>query len=230
MFPLFYLLLRKESTFPLAFKTMRFWAFLLLIFGIAPLKIKGKENIPDDGTFIICPNHSSFFDIFCIYAIFPKYFTFTGKKEIEKWPLFHIFYTSGMNILVDRKNPKGDIKAFKRMIKEIDKGHPLVMFPEGTISKQAPKLTEFQSGPFNIAIQKHVPILPVTFLTNWKLLQRKGIWKGIARPGFAEVIIHPLVQTQNLTKKNTEQLLQSVKDIINEPIDTRYFKKQIKYL
>ncbi len=57
--------------------------------------------------------------------MFEDYFVFTGKKEVEKWPLFHIFYTSGMNILVDRKNKMGLIKAFKRMMEVIDEGHPL---------------------------------------------------------------------------------------------------------
>lgn len=196
---------------------MRIHAFILLLFAGVRLKVKGIANIPQDGAYIICPNHSSFLDIFCIYTLFPKYFVFTGKKEIEKWPLFHIYYTSGMNILIDRHNP-GDIKALKKMLAEIDKGIPLVIFPEGTISKQAPILAPFKSGAFAVAVQKQVPIIPVTFVTNWKLLQRKGVWKGKAGPGIAEVVIHKPIMTSGLNKVNIDQLQMQVQTIINGPL------------
>jgi 1-acyl-sn-glycerol-3-phosphate acyltransferase len=221
-YPFFKFFLAKESRFPQAFKLMRVYAFLWQLFAFAPLKVEGKSNIPKDGKFIICPNHSSFMDIPCMYLLFKNYFVFTGKKEIEKWPLFRIFYTSGMNILVDRKNPKGDIKAFKKMIQVLDKGLPLAMFPEGTISKITPALTEFKSGPFSLAVQKQVPILPITFVNNWRRMQRKGIWKGLAGPGFSHIIIHPMVYTESLRKEDVQELQNKVRNIINGPLIERY--------
>lgn len=210
-----YYLLSDPERFPKAFTAMRIHAFFLLLFAGACLKVKGTANIPQNGAYIICPNHSSYLDIFCLYTIFDNYFVFTGKKEIEKWPLFHIYYTSGMNILVDRENRTGAVKALRRISEEIDKGNPLVIFPEGTISKYAPKLAPFKSGAFAIAIQKQVPILPVTFVTNWKLLSRSGFWKGPARPGIAEVVIHKPILTTGLNKENVDQLKDEIKKIID---------------
>jgi len=186
------------------------------------IKIKGEENIPKNGSYLICANHSSFLDIPSIYAIFNDYVVFAGKKEFEKWPLFRIFYTSKMNIAVDRENNKGAMLGFKRMMQTIDDGHPLVIFPEGTISKTAPKLTEFKTGAVTLAIQKKVPILPITFTTSWKRLQRKGLWKGKASPGIIEVIIHPLINTDHLNKKDKETLQQTLKDTINGPLQEKY--------
>jgi 1-acyl-sn-glycerol-3-phosphate acyltransferase len=186
------------------------------------LKIKGSENIIEDKPFLICSNHSSYLDIPCLYSIFKKYFVFTGKKEVEKWPLFHIFYTSGMNILVDRHNKMGLIKSFKRMMEVIDEGHPLVILPEGTISRVAPKLAEFKAGSVSLAIKKQIPILPITFTTNWIRLQRKGLLKGKASPGISEVIIHPLISTYGLTKDDTDVLQLKLRDIINTPLRKIY--------
>jgi len=197
---------------------MRIHGFLLLLFAGARLKVIGTNNIPENGAYIITPNHSSYLDIFCLYTIFPNYFVFTGKKEIEKWPLFHIYYTSGMNILVDRDNRVGSIKALKRISQEIDKENPLVIFPEGTISKEAPKLAPFKSGAFAIAIQKQIPILPVTFVTNWKLLSRSGFWKGPAGLGIAEVVIHKPIITTGLKKEDIIQLQNRVISIITGPL------------
>ena len=123
-----------------------------------------------------------------------------------------------MNILVDRKFGNGSFKAIKRMAEVIDKGFPLVIFPEGTISKQAPRLTSFKPGAFSIAIQKQVPVLPVTFLTNWKLLQRGSFFGGKARPGLSRVIIHEPISTLNLKKTDATLLENMVREKIQEPL------------
>lgn len=218
LYPAFMYLLHTPERYPYAFKLMRIFGWILLLFaGIIP-RVKGRNNIPAKGGYIICPNHSSFIDIPCIYASISRYFVFTGKKEIEKWPLFKIFYTSGMNILVDRQNASGSIKALKRMSRELDNGNPLVIFPEGTVSKNAPHMGEFKTGAFAMAIQKQVAILPITFLTNWKRIQRKGILKGKSGPGMSEIIIHPPIETKGYTKDRVEELKNRVYSIIDAPL------------
>lgn len=201
---------------------MKFYAKLWLFCAGIRLKVEGKKNIIEGQPFLICSNHSSFVDIPCLYSIIDQYFVFTGKKEIEKWPLFHLFYTSGMNILVDRHNKAGALKAFKRMIEVVDEGYPIAIFPEGTISKTAPKLTEFKTGTVALAIQKQLPILPITFTTNWKRLQRKGLWKGKAGPGISEVIIHPLLITEGLNRQDANSLQTRLHSIINAPLSEKY--------
>jgi 1-acyl-sn-glycerol-3-phosphate acyltransferase len=221
-YPIFRYLLAKEERFQSAFKVIRFFSQLWL-YGIGVfIKVKGKENILKDQAFLICSNHSSLEDPALIYSIFKQYFVFTGKKEIEKWPLFHIFYTSGMNILVDRHNKIGALKSFKKMMAVIDDGHPLVILPEGTIPKDAPRLGEFKPGAVSIAIQKQIPIVPVTQLTNWKRLQRNGFIKGKSSPGIAEVIIHKPISTKGLTRKDAEALQNQLHDVINAPLKQLY--------
>ena len=222
IFPFLRYYLLKKERFPSAFKLSKLLGKLFLFFAGIVLKVKGRENIIEDKPFLICSNHSSYLDIPCLYSIFDKYFIFTGKKEIENWPLFHIFYTSGMNILVDRHNKMGLIKAFKSMMEVIDEGHPLVILPEGTISKVAPKLAEFKTGSVTLAIQKQILILPITFTTNWIRLQRKGFFKGKASPGISEVIIHPLISTIGLNKNNAEELQSKLREIINLPLHQKY--------
>jgi len=221
-YPFFKFFLSKEYRFPQAFKIIRFYAKLWLIFTGLRVKVKGNENIIKGQPFIITANHSSFIDPTILYSIYNEYFVFTGKKEIEKWPLFHIFYTSGMNILVDRNNRMGVLKSFKRMMDVIDQGSPIVILPEGTISKDAPKLAEFKTGAVSIAIQKQVPLQPITFTTNWKRLERKGWFTGKASPGIVEVIIHPAIPTKGLTKADTESLNDKLREVINKPLNQMY--------
>lgn len=221
-YPVFRYFLAKEERFPTAFKVIRFFSQLWL-YGIGVfIRVKGKENILKNQAYLICSNHSSYIDPAPLYAIFKQHFVFTGKKEIEKWPLFHIFYTSGMNILLDRHNKVGGLKSLKKMMAVIDAGHPLVILPEGTIPKDAPKLGEFKTGAVAIAIQKQIPIIPVTQTTNWKRLQRSGFIKGASSPGISEVIIHKPISTKGLTRKDTEALQKQLHDVINGPLKKLY--------
>lgn len=221
-YPIFRVLLYKKERFPAAFKVMRVFVKLWLFFSGIFIRVKGKSNIIKGQPFIICSNHSSFVDIPCLYSIFEDYFVFTGKKEIENWPLFNIFYTSGMNILVDRDNKEGALKGFKTMMKVIDEGHPIAIFPEGTISKIAPALSEFKTGATKLAIQKQIPILPITFTTNFKRLQRSGFFKGKAGPGISEIIIHPMITTKGIRKDATDELQAKLISIINAPLQEKY--------
>ena len=221
-YPVFKYLLSKESRFHKAFKMMKLYSNSWLFFTGVYVKVKGKENILKGQPFIITANHSSFLDPACLYNIFDEYFVFTGKQEIEKWPLFHIFYTSGMNILVDRHSRMGVLKSFKRMMDVIDQGTPIVILPEGTISKDAPKLAEFKTGAVSIAIQKQVPLQPITFTTNWKRLERKGWFTGKASPGVVEAIIHPAIPTKGLTKVDADALNDKLKEVINKPLNDKY--------
>lgn len=200
---------------------MRVYCKLWLFFYGVYLKVDGRENILKNQPFIICANHSSFLDIPCLYSMFNEYFIFTGKQEIEKWPLFHIFYTSGMNVLVDRKNKQGVLKGFKHMVKVLDEGFPLVIFPEGTISKKAPELGEFKHGALALAIKKQIPILPITFTCNWRRLQRSGFFRGEAGPGISGVVIHPAISTVGKSKEEVEALSEELKKIINTPLPQR---------
>lgn len=221
-FPIFSFLLAKESRFPTAFRFIKGFSRLWLWGCGVFIRVKGRENIIKDKPFLICSNHSSFIDPATLYSIFPQHFVFTGKQEIEKWPLFHIFYTSGMNILVDRHSRIGALKAFKRMMGVLEAGYPLVILPEGTIPVDAPKLGEFKQGATALAIQLQIPIIPVTQTTNWKRLQRRGFKTGKASPGIAEVIVHPPIETKGLTKDDAKELLIKLRDVINEPLHDKY--------
>jgi len=201
---------------------MRFYAKLWHLFTLVPVRVKGETNPIKNSSYLILCNHSSYMDIPCVYVVFKQFFLITGKKEIENWPLFNVFYTSGMNILVDRKNKNGSILALKRMINEIDKQNPIVLFPEGTISPKAPELIKFKPGAFSLAISKQIPILPVTFVSNWQRLQRKNFWLGKAGPGFADVVVHKPVYTNNLTKDDVKKLAKQVQAIINKPLNERW--------
>lgn len=189
--------------------------FILFMIGIWPRKIMQGE-LPE-GPFIICPNHTSYIDILLLYRIFPRYFVFMGKQELATVPVFNIFFKK-MNILVDRNSRMGSVRALWQAGKELDKKRSVVIFPEGTIPYSVPKMKAFKNGPFRLAIEKQLPIVPVTFINNYKLLQIGAFFKQNGRPGIARVVINKAVPTEGMKENDLLTLRNTVYQEIDETI------------
>ena len=216
LYPFFWLFLSRERWYGYCFKLMRAWAkYLIYGHGLRYELIKEHELPPPP--YIICPNHTSYLDIVLTYCVFPDYFVFMGKQELSRAPLFNVFFKK-MNILVDRKSVTGSHRAFLRASEDVDKGHCIAIFPEGTISKQAPSLLPFKNGPFKLAVDKQIPIVPVTYMNNWNLLQDGAFFKARSRPGKAMAIIHKPIYTKGKTAADLLSLKNEVYKIIEGPL------------
>lgn len=208
-YPVFFIIFLGKNNLKLAFKVKKFWAWFGLIF--CGIWVKKKEIFPTaemPNPCVIVANHASYLDIVISYVVFPKLYIFMAKAELLKVPLFRIFFRK-MDIPVNRSSAKDAGRAFVRAAEEIDKGRSVFIFPEGTISNEG-KLRAFKNGAFKLAIDKQVPIFPVTFIHNWKLLQNGGFFKSLGRPGVAWVIVHPPISTTGMTEENLVTLKEKV--------------------
>lgn len=176
-------------------------------------RITYEEPLKKDRVHIFCPNHSSYLDIVVCYVVIPFYFIFMGKSELGKVPFFSIFFKK-MNTLVDRQSIMGSHKAYMLIGKEIDKGHSVVLFPEGKIPKNAPVLNPFKNGAFKLAVDKQAPIVPVTFLNNWKIIPHNENVKNHGGPGISRIIVHKVIETKGMTEENIEELKSRVYQVI----------------
>lgn len=212
-FPLFYVLLQREKWFDKVFRLKRIWArFLINNVGIRHCIIRNYRLTPGK-PYIICPNHASYLDIILTYISIPEYFHFMGKAELKKVPLFNKFFDR-MNILVDRGSIIGSHKAFLRAAEDLDKGISIAIFPEATIPECAPTLGRLKNGAFKLAIDKQVPIVPVVYLDNWRLLPDGKLMKTGGTPGISRVVIHDPVETKGMTESDLPELKKKYAAII----------------
>lgn len=221
-YPVLYLFLKDAKRLKTAFWIIKVYTHVFHNFALIPPRVKGAANFPATGPYLACFNHGSFIDITNAYNVMPRYFIFVGKKELKKWPLFQVFFLSEMNILIDRQSKIGSYRALMKIAEEIDKGNPVALFPEGTMTKKSPEMNDFKPGAFVVAIQKQVPIVPVTYVTHWRRIENGGFWHGFVSPGFCEVIVHEPVYTKGLGKADEDALAKKVHDIIYAPIKKRY--------
>ncbi len=213
-----YLRKGKERKFKKAFRLLYFHTKILLILSGIRVKLYNGHNIDKNQTYVIAPNHTSFLDIVILYQTFKNYFVFMGKEELAKVPIFNIFFKN-MNITVNRKSRISGKRAMDRCEEELKKGNSVVVFPEGTIPKNTPQLGNFKSGAFKLAVENQIPIIPITFLDNYKRLEMKGLFSGKAGPGIARAIIHEPIPTAGLTEKDLISLQDKVYAIINKELE-----------
>ena len=180
---------------------MRGWAHWLAYTTGIYESVHGYKNASKYSPCIFCANHNSYIDIMLAYVFIPGYFVFMGKREIQNIPLFNIFF-KGMNILVDRSSNKDGHNAFIRAGEELDKGHSIFIFPEGGIFFRTPELRKFKNGAFRLAIEKQIPIVPVTYRNNWIRLQTGSYFMANASPGIARIIVHSPIETKGMTQEN----------------------------
>lgn len=211
-----------EKVFKLKVATSRVILFLDFIY---LRRLSVPKNLPP-GPYVICANHSSYLDIILMYPILPKTkFMFIGKSELLSWPVLNIFFKK-MDIGVNREKRHSAMRSIIRAKQEIARGWSIVIYPEGKIPADTPKLHPFKSGAFKMAVEEQVPILPITLIDTWKLFATDPPLTAWARPGICRVVVHDPIPTKGLEKKDLVNLRQQTYDVINAPL-LKYNKKVI---
>lgn len=168
---------------------------------------------------IYCANHTSYFDIPCLFVTAPEKFTIVGKSELNKVPLFGYMFQR-MYIPVNRKSAKGRYETYKRATNAIDEGKSVIFYPEGTIPRDAgPTLHRFKDGPFKIAIEKQIPIVPVTIPYNWIILPDNR--RYLLTNHRCEVIYHEPVPTEGLTIDDMPLLKEKTFNVIQKELNEK---------
>lgn len=217
LFPVFAILLSGKRNYKAAFFFMRLLARWIVFLPGIIVRIKREvpeTEIPQPCVYVA--NHSSYLDTVLSYIVISRLFVQMGKAEIQKAPLLRIFFRD-MNIYVDRKSRTGSYAAFREASERLQKGQSVFIHPEGTIESKG-QLKPFKNGAFRLAIENQVPVVPVSYLGNWKLLQNGGFFKAHGRPGIARVIVHKPVPTKGMTEEDLVNLRHTVRETIARTI------------
>ena len=138
----------------------RLWARLSLVLAGAKVYIQGTEKLPD-GSAIFMSNHQSNFDILSLLATMPRQINWIAKKELFDIPVFGPSMRRGGYIPLDRSNGRKALKSIDNAARIIRAGKSVVMFPEGTRSRDT-QLLPFKRGGFLLALKAGVPVVPIT--------------------------------------------------------------------
>ena len=163
-FPIQFLLFIFTSPFDKKRRIMHYNSSLLctVVLAICPVlrtRIEGRENIDRSKSHVLVMNHQSFIDILLFFVLYYPA-KMIAKKALGTVPIvgWNLFLSG--HILIDRANRKSQLDALRRMDRILQEGDSLMIYPEGTRSKDG-EISEFNNGSFRSAVTTGTSILPV---------------------------------------------------------------------
>jgi len=197
------------------------WVFSLLSSVISGIFYRFSSEIKVDWSknYIICANHTSNLDITAIILMAKRNVVFMGKEELLENFITGIYFRT-IDIPLKRDSKMSAYRAFKKAEENIKDGRTVVIFPEGMISEHYPPVLQpFKNGPFRLAIDQQVSILPVTICNNWELMWDDGRKYG-SKPGICDIYIHEPISTTGMVADDCENLKEQVYKLINTRLQT----------
>jgi 1-acyl-sn-glycerol-3-phosphate acyltransferase len=191
-------------------KIARFWGRSILMVSRIMVSVKGLSNIDSSAPYIYMPNHQSNFDIPVLLGHLTVQFRWLAKVELFKIPIFGRAMRKAGYISIDRYNRQSAIKSLNVAANKIKSGVSVLIFPEGTRSRDG-KIRPFKKGGFVLAIDSGVPIVPVV-ITGTRSIMTKGKFRVNA--GHVNMVIHKPIDTSAYTRETKEALMESVRRVI----------------
>ncbi|MFM7194215.1 MAG: lysophospholipid acyltransferase family protein [Bacteroidota bacterium] len=215
LFPFFCIPIAFPKRFKLVGVFSRWCARLAFYGWFIPVRIQFRSTLDPTARYIFCANHFSYIDIPAM-ALNPHNTIFVGKHSMESIPLFGYMYRK-LHITVDRSRLASKYSTYDRSTEALQAGKSLIIFPEGGIvSKNFPEMARFKSGPFRLAVEQQVPIVPVTLPSNWIALQENPLrlsWKPV------ELIFHEPVMPDGTGAESISRLQEQVYNIIQQELN-----------
>jgi len=199
-----------SSTGNLPFTLSKIWACVMLWVTGVRVSIEGKEKIKEGQSYVIVSNHQSLYDILALVISLGVQYRWVIKKELLKVPLFgHTLYAS-RNIFIDRSNIEKARDSIRKGLDRLPPGVSVMFFAEGTRSPDG-RLKEFKKGAFNVALERHLPILPVTVNGSRRVLPKGSI---VFSSGRIRVVVADPIVTQGYTHDALPELMEKTRSAV----------------
>lgn len=207
---------KKEEYEDFVTKKVSGWAMGRMKDSGSKVNVYGIENLPKDKNILFVANHQSNFDILLLLAYLPVPKGFVAKEELEKLPFISQWMKRIHCLFMNRKDIKQSAQIIIEGIKQLKSGINMVIFPEGTRSKTG-RLGEFKSGSFKLATKSKCPIVPLTIDGTRNIMEANNYR---IKPVTVNLYIHPAIDVTSLSKDETAQLPEKVRETIEKDLNS----------
>jgi 1-acyl-sn-glycerol-3-phosphate acyltransferase len=173
------------------------------------VKTIGLDRLDPQRTYIFMSNHVSNLDPPITIPLIPKRTSVMVKKELFKFPILGRAMHMGSLVPVDRGNRDAGIESVKAAKQVVQQGLNMTIYIEGKRSFDG-KLLPFKKGPFYLAMECGVPVVPIT-ITGTHYVMPKG--RFAIKPGIVTVNFHKPIEPQDFGSR--ECLMEKVRAAID---------------
>ena len=176
----------------------------------------GLQHLDPSRTYIFMSNHASDLDPPILLPLIPGRTSVMAKQELFSYPILGKAMRMASLVPVDRANRDAGIAAVRAAAEVVKQGIHMTIFVEGSRSPDG-RLQQFKKGPFYLAEECQVPIVPVTISgTHYvKPKQRFAIKPGTVTITFQ----NPISPAEFGTR---EELMEKVRAAINRGLPSQF--------
>jgi 1-acyl-sn-glycerol-3-phosphate acyltransferase len=176
----------------------------------------GLSELDLSRTYIFMSNHASDLDPPILLPLVPGRTSVMAKQELFGYPILGKAMRMASLVPVDRANRDAGIAAVRAAAEVVKQGIHMTIFVEGSRSPDG-RLQPFKKGPFYLAEECQVPIVPVTISGTYyvKPKQRFAI-----KPGTVIVTFHKAIEPSEFGTR--DELMEKVRAAINSGLPREY--------
>lgn len=129
-------------------------------------EIRGLENLPKNGPYIVASKHQSTYDVILFLAILDRFPVYVLKKELISLPLYGLYLLrSGMIVINRSRRAEALRQLVTKAKKTLDDNRPIIIFPEGT------RINIGESSNYHVGIsllyeKNNIPVVPTALNTG----------------------------------------------------------------
>ena len=187
------------------------WARIIAWLTPMRIEIEGLEHVDPGQSYVVVANHLSQYDIPLIYGFCGLDLRWVIKAEVGKIPFVAQGCRAIGHVFIDRGNPEKARSAINEAVAGLPAGTGVLFFAEGTRSRSG-ELMPFRKGAFRVAVDRKLPVLPMTVIGTRDLLPPGSLR---IRPGRARLVIgQPIQPPVGATDEAIQELSQTTRGVI----------------
>lgn len=176
----------------------------------------GRDKLDKSRAYIFMSNHVSNLDPPIQIPLIPRRTSVLVKKELFKTPILGPAMRMALLVPVDRGNRDAGIEAVKAAKAVVEQGISMTIYIEGKRSFDG-KLLPFKKGPFYLAMECGVPVVPVTIVGTHYAMPKA---RFAVKPGLVKVIFHPAIEPKDFGSRDC--LMEKVRIAIESGLPEEY--------
>lgn len=175
-------------------------------------EVKGTENVPETGGFILACNHLSYIDPPAVGCRIRRNLHYFARDSLFFWPL-GLLITKLNSIPVNRDQL--DLGTLRKVLSVLKGGEPILVFPEGTRSPDG-TLQKSQKGLGLLVHKSGVPVLPARLHGSFEILGKGKLVPRIGKKLYLN--IGSPILSEKLTFDSSDRY-QKISDLVMHAIE-----------